>query len=205
MKLQESIRRILREETQKLPAFVIRRLKGTDFLDILKSEVMHNRRYYDNFHDNLVSSTTEVASGKIPTEFDSDDRIDAWIDALGDYLMDRYGDEIKEYIDKVYSAGVFNDDGYRYKFMRHFNMKLPDYGKNYDTWGDLLNNQGEMFPIDWWKIKDELDKIDNGEIFFMRPNDERNNSNYYYSIVKVPKVTNSIYQNKDYKRLEIKL
>ena len=49
----------------------------------------------------------------------------------------------------------------------------------------------------------ELDKIDNGEIFFMRPNDVRNDTTYYYSIVKVPKVTNSIYQIKDYKRVKI--
>jgi hypothetical protein len=84
-------------------------------------------------------------------------------------------------------------------------MKLPDYAKNYDTWGDLLNYNGHMFPIDWWKLKDELDKIDNGEIFFMRPNDVGNDTTYYYSIVKVPKVTNSLYQNKDYKREEIKL
>jgi len=211
MNLQENIRRILREETKKLPAFVVRRLKGTDFLDLLKSEVMHNHKYYDNFHDNLVSSTTEIASGKIPTEFDSDDRIDAWIDALGDYLMDRYGDEVKEYIDKVYSAGVFDDDGYKYIFVKHSERDWESRNSigsslNYDTWGELLYKKGVGFPIDWWKVKDELNKIGSGEVLFSRPEDESNWSGYYFSIVKKkPDEVYSIYPIGDYKRLEIKL
>ncbi len=211
MNLQENIRKILREEPQKLPAFVIRRLKGTDFLDLLKSEVMHNHKYYDNFHDNLVASTTEVASAKIPTDFGSDDRIDAWIDALGDYLMDRYGDEVKEYIDKVFTDDVFKNDGYIYAFVKHSERDWESRNSigsslNYDTWGELLYARGVGFPIDWWKVKDELNKIGSGEVLFLRPEDESNWSVYYFSIVKKkPEEVNSIYPIKDYKRLEIKL
>lgn len=210
MNLQENIRRILREETQKLPAFVVRRLKGTDFLDLLKSEVMHNHKYYD-FHNNLVASTTEVASAKIPTEFDSDDRIDAWIAALGDYLMDRYGDEVKEYIDKVFTDDVFKNDGYMYIFVKHSERDRESrnsigFSESYGTWGNLLNTRGSLFPIDWWKVKDELNKIGSGEVLFLRPGDEGNGSGYYFSIIKKkPEEVNSIYPIKDYKRLEIKL
>lgn len=204
MKLQENIRRILREETQKLPGHVLRRVTPQNFLNGLKRSAIYNYKYNQDMDDNILSASLDVAYGSLPEDDDEID-IDSIASDFADFLFQKYGNEIKDYINKVYSAGVFDDDGYRYKFMRHFNMKLPDYAKNYDTWGDLLNYNGHMFPIDWWKLKDELDKIDNGEIFFMRPNDVGNDTTYYYSIVKVPKVTNSLYQNKDYKREEIKL
>ena len=203
MKLQESIRRILREETQKLPGHVLRRVTPQNFLNGLKMSVIYYNKYGEDMDDTIWRASVDVAYNSLPEDDEID--IDSIASDFADFLFQKYSNEIKEYINKVYSAGVFDDDGYIYKFVRHFNMELPDYAKNYDTWGDLLNNNGYMFPIDWWKLKDELDKIDNGEIFFMRPNDVGNDTKYYYSIVKVPKVTNSLYQNKDYKRGEIKL
>ncbi len=203
MKLQESIRRILREETQKLPGHVLRRVTPQNFLNGLKMSVIYYNKYGEDMDDTIWRASVDVAYNSLPEDDEID--IDSIASDFADFLFQKYSNEIKEYINKVYSAGVFDDDGYIYKFVRHFNMELPDYAKNYNTWGELLNNNGYMFPIDWWKLKDELDKIDNGEIFFMRPNDVGNDTKYYYSIVKVPKVTNSLYQNKDYKRGEIKL
>ena len=190
MNLQENIRRILREETQ-IPTHLRRRLRFEDTLDVFK---INSIRFMDDrsVTKAILSSSRRTASSLIPDNEDDDSnplygRSDI-IDILSKYLISEYGDEIKEYLQKAFPEGCFDDDGYKYVFWKHSErFGGSGFSEAYSTWGKLMIFKGWWFPLNWKKIKSELDKSNQTDLVILKPGDKHNNFGYYFTIRKIKK------------------
>ena len=147
------------------------------------------------------------ALSKWDNEEMSQEVFDEWSKELRVFLINKYGDELKEYIKKVYSDDNNEYDGYTYTFVKHANENFKLENKFYNSdryykWSTLIRKKGSILPIDWWRVKDELDKIEKGEILFVRPEDE-GSGGYYFSIIKELRQDKT--PDEGYKKVEIKL
>lgn len=211
MNLQESIRRILREEidgsiykslggignrvlTESIPPKVLRRLNFMgDLLDDMK---VNSLRYYDKelSFDELIQITSNYTTNTIlpwsderGNDYDYDEYT-TWFNIITDNLRKNYGKQVEEYISKVLPKNSFDNDGYKYIFWKHSEINGGSgFSEGYNTWGDLITKRGWWFPLDWWEIKADLDKMDEGRKIILRPNDEHNDLGYYFSIKKMKK------------------
>lgn len=188
MKLIETIKRILEEETQ-IPSFLKRRLNyrsEDEILSALKRNSLRNLRLYtmdrDKFQKRVFESTAyEMVDW---TDDMSEEKLDGTIPILAEYLKNNYQNEIDEYFDNLYTGDIHSTHS-KYVFYKH----LETYGgrgfkKGFDSWYKLLESYGYWFPIDWWEVKKELDKVESGSTLIMRPGDKLNNFGYYFTIIK---------------------
>lgn len=189
MNLQESIRRIINEDI-KIPIYILRRLDFSSLSDQMKEGVLRNFNTHVSL-DTIIDSASEyVASEIIPWEDPEENVIpeedlNNWVKTLKEYIFHKYGEETKEYVKRVLPNGVFNDDGYKYVFVKHSEQNGGSgFSESFDTWGDLILGFGSWFPLDWNEIKSDLDKMDEGKKIILKPNDKHNNYRYYFSIIK---------------------
>lgn len=185
---QKTIRRILREETQ-IPISVMRRLKLNRMPDMMKS---YSLREFKGMTKELIIQTAALRSAKelLPwhdergIDYD-DDEYQRWVNLLTEYFIETYGNETLKYFEKVLPSGSFDYDGNRYTFIKHSEyIGGNGFSESYFTWADLMETRGWWFPIDWWDVKDKLDKIDDGRVTFLRPGEPHNTMGYYFSIYK---------------------
>lgn len=185
---QKTIRRILREETQ-IPISVMRRLKLNRMPDMMKS---YSLREFKGMTKELIIQTAALRSAKelLPwhdergIDYD-DDEYQRWVNLLTEYFIETYGNETLKYFEKVLPSGSFDYDGNRYTFIKHSEyIGGNGFSESYFTWADLMEKRGWWFPIDWWDVKDKLDKIDDGRVTFLRPGEPHNTMGYYFSIYK---------------------
>lgn len=189
MNLLKTIKRILREETE-LPVNIRRRLKISDSLiDNFKK----NSLYYIDNNDILktleygaYSTADSMISYDDEEEFFSDEsKHDKMVNILSDYLIDKYGDEVKNYLEKILPEGSFDDDGYGYIFWKHSErFGGSGFSESYPTWGELIKKRAGWFPIEWSEVKDELDKKGETDLLILKPGDKHNSMGYYFSILK---------------------
>jgi len=188
MNLQESIRRILREES-KLPISILRRIKLGDYLDDMK---MNSLRHYEkgiSLNSMIDYGARRQATYEIPWHDDEGDAYDNeswenWIQTFKSFLIKNYGEETLNYLVKILPNGVFNDDGFKYVLNKHSepNGGGLKFSQTYKTWGDLLIDKGWWFPLNYWEIKEKFDKMDSGTILISKPGEIEGGG--YYSIKK---------------------
>jgi hypothetical protein len=188
MNLQESIRRTLSEDV-KIPIYILRRLDFSSVPDQMKEGALRN--FNKNISlDMIIDSVSEyVASEIIPWWFEEneipEEDLNNWSKSLKKYIFHKYGEETKEYVKRVLPNGVFNDDGYKYVFVKHSEQNGGSgFSGSFDTWGDLILGYGWWAQLDWNEIKSDLDKMDEGKKIILKPNDKHNNYGYYFSIIK---------------------
>ena len=188
MNLQDNIRRILREETQ-IPIPIRRRLKfGVNILDDMKanslryagnrtiSEVIEKSAYFTA--DNMVKYDEALEE----YDWETYEKI---IDKISEYLIGEYGNEVREYLKKTLPEGSFDDDGFKYIFWKHSETHGGNgFSESYPTWGKLMTNKGWWFPINWWEVKSELDRLGQSDLMILKPGDKHNTMGYYFSIRK---------------------
>jgi hypothetical protein len=187
MNLQYNIRRILREETQ-IPIHIRRRLKFGDTVDVFKKNSL---RYMDE--RSVIKAIAKGANytGSEMVPYDEDDDSYSWdehgdiTNILSEYLISEYGDEVREYLEKTLPEGSFDDDGFKYIFWRHSETHGGSgFSESYPTWGKLMVNKGWWFPINWWEVKSELDRLGQCDLTILKPGDKHNTMGYYFSIRK---------------------
>lgn len=191
--MRNLIKQILREEVQILPN-VRRRLRlGNIANDMKKNALSH---YEKGKSPNIIINQAArfTAADIVPwhdeqgADYD-DDTHEGWINSVKDFLIKKYGNETMEYLNKVLTNDVFNDDGNNYTLIKH---SEPNGGSGfsqvYKSWGELLIDKGWWFPLDWWEIKDKLNNMESGGIRILKPGDEHNEFGYYFSIRKEPHV-----------------
>ena len=190
MNLQESIRRILREES-KIPQQVRRRISSFDNLsDRMKKESLRYIGKGISLDTVIDYAAIFITQEVIPWHDEQgndypQEEYSKWFESFRKFLMDEYGEETKEYLEENELEGSFDDDGYKYVFWKHSEPSGGNgFSEGYDTWGKLLQARGWWFPLDWKKIKSELDKMDEGKKLILRPNDKHNTMGYYFSIIK---------------------
>ena len=117
-------------------------------------------------------------------DYDNDEYID-WVRIIKEYLIENHGKETEEYLLKVLPEDSFSNDGHKYVFWKHSEINGGNgFGDTFNSWGDLILNYGWKFPLNWWEIKSELDKISEGRKIILRPGDKHNNFGYHFSIIK---------------------
>jgi len=187
------IKQILREEVQILPN-VRRRLRlGNIGNDMKKNALSHYEK--GKSPNIIINQAARFTAADIVPLFDAqgndydDDTHEGWINSVKDFLIKKYGNETMEYLNKVLTNDVFNDDGNNYTLIKH---SEPNGGSGfsqvYKSWGELLIDKGWWFPLDWWEIKDKLNNMESGGIRILKPGDEHNEFGYYFSIRKEPNV-----------------
>jgi hypothetical protein len=183
MGLQQTIRRILREESE-IPASVKRRLRLDKVLNLMKKNSL---RYFKGNTKNSIfdASALETAKDILPwhdeqgSDYDNDD-YQKWLGIVTEYIIKNYGKETMEYFDKVLPQGSYDNDGNKYIFTKHSEINGGNgFSESYYTWGDLILGRGWLFPINWWEVKEKLDNIDKGRVVFLKPGDEHNDMGYY--------------------------
>jgi hypothetical protein len=184
MNLQKSTR-IIKEES-KLPINILRRLDlSVGLFDRMKKAALI--KSIDgpfNVHNVARYAAEEIIPWHDEDGNDYED-FGIWVYDFKDFLINKYGEQTKEYINKVYPQGGFKSDGYDYIFLKHSDINGGSgFSEGYTTWGNLLLGRGWRFPLDWWEIKADLDKMDEGKKIILKPNDKHNTYGYYFSIIK---------------------
>lgn len=140
---------------------------------------------YDFKHKSAMDTAWEM----VQYDEDYEDELSIYADHLKKQLIDSYGDIIQDYFNRVFDDKNFKDDGYKYIFVKHSKLNGGQgFSEGFPTWGELVTNYGYWFPIDWWKVKERLDELENGgRLLYLKPGDKHNDMGYYFTIKKVKK------------------
>jgi len=190
--MKNIIRRILQEET-KIPISIRRRFNGDKVLGFMKTNAIKKLSSSPGLRSSIIDvAALETAKEVLPWydengEDYAEDDYQMWLKSVVEYLIQKYGKEIKEYVDKVLPQSAYNRDGANYVFIKHSERGGGgagfSEGGNF-TWADLMGKRGWWFPINWWEVKEKLDIKDSGMVTFLKPGDEHNKFGYYFSIKK---------------------
>ena len=190
--LQEHIKKLLKEESE-IPNQVRRRMftqSSDDIFDKIKKSSLGMLKGGGSINTMVDFGAKDVAKDIVPwhdeqgRDYDNND-YQKWIEITKKYIIDKFGEETKNYLQEILSDGIFDEDGNKYIFWKHSERNGGSgFGDTFNTWGDLLKNYGGWFPLKWNEIKSKLDKMEKGELLFLKPGDKNNNYGYYFSIVK---------------------
>ena len=182
--LQESIRRILREEldNNSLSTYVRRVVNLTDenIKKILKGEIAYhsNHRLGGESLDRFLQRITFDTAGELTKWFDQEE-YDKNFDSVEKYIKDNYTDFIFDYFNETFKE----DEESKFCFIKHSER----YGGRgftecTDSWFKFLNKFVSWLPnTDWNKVKEELKTKD--RVLLARPL-EGHIYEYYFSVLK---------------------
>lgn len=108
---------------------------------------------------------------------------------LKSYLVEKYGDDIVEYIKDFYNESG-DEQGAIYQFRKHAERNGGNgFTDSFHTWNQLLKAYADWFPnLDWKELKDKLDSMkDKQPLLIATPEDKFNSMNYYFSLLKMDK------------------
>ena len=182
---------MLQESIKKIPTHVLRRIKLSKMTDeIMKTNSLRMMGKGVSLRSAISAGAAFTASDIIPwhdeegRDYDNDE-YNYWVKIIEEYLIENYGKETEEYLLKVLPKDSFNDDGNKYVFWKHSEMNGGNgFSDTFNSWGDLMLKYGWWLPLDWGKIKSELDNMSEGKKIILRPGDEHNRFGYYFSIIK---------------------
>jgi hypothetical protein len=179
------------KEQSKIPTHILRRLRLSDLSDDMKKNSLRLIELGEPLDTTISKGAKFTTDDKIPyhdqegNDYDEND-LNEWGEIFKKYLIDNYGTQTKEYISKTIQNKDFNNDGNKYVFWKHSEINGGNgFSESHETWGELILGRGWWFPLNWWEIKSELDKMDEGKKLILRPGDKHNTMGYYFSIIKV--------------------
>jgi len=186
MSLKQIIRKILRES--RLPINVRRRINYDEenINNLLKKFALRNLGQNKKIHITSRLTCRDVAYellDGIQSEF-GDTEFNYMENVLTDYLEEKYGEQLKEFIKDFYDESG-NELGSRYVFEKHSERHGGNgFSEGYETWNLLLKHYASWFPdLDWKELKMKLDNMKSGgKILIKKPGDINNNMGYYFSL-----------------------
>ena len=191
MNLQETIRRILKEETNPLNS-ALRRVSFTDE-DVIHFLKKFSLRFLNDINDMdlLITKICNFTAYELIEPgllHMSDEDADNAVDELSKKLKDKYIDFIKDYINDLISI----DDNETYCFRkhsdRHMDMRIDrGFGECVEGWVNFMDKYGSWFPdLDWNVIKEKISSNPNKYLLIKNPL-ENHPFEYYFSVLKVDK------------------
>jgi hypothetical protein len=190
MKIENIIRRILREDTANPYYSALRRVMFDD--DDIK---LHLRKYVFGFQthkkvadDEFIERASNHAAYEVLEPgllHMSDEDIHIALDELTRRIKEKYSDFIKEYKAEVFK----NDDDETYCFRKHSDRymdmkKNTGFGDCVTGWIPFLSQYGGWFPdLDWNEIKEKISSEPNKYLLIKKPL-EGHNFEYYFSVLK---------------------
>ena len=202
MNLQETIKRILREE---LNSSVRRRLNFDKIDKVINSKKISNFQKNKSIENSIVATIHMTMYEIMPREYDDEeDTVEyykVW-DSIKAYLNDKYSEELRQYFEKRQRDAEEDKNplGIRYIFVKHdkpyYNSGWSGFADGFDSFDDMVTKYGDWVDVDWDEIKKKLDNINDypdntftGK-YKSRPlklisiGDEGNRWGYNFSVVK---------------------
>jgi hypothetical protein len=192
MGLRDTIKKILKEEV-KIPVSLKRRLNYLDDEDILSQLKKNSLTRNPSMDESIKIGFLNVAHDIVPYDEDMDeDELMEYVMKIEEYLLEKYYKIVKDYLQKVFNSKDMIPDGNRYVFWKHSEPSGGNgFSEGYDNWEEFVRHKGSWFPIDWWEVKSKLDEIPEGKegrVLIKKPGDKDNIYNYYFSVIKKPRV-----------------
>lgn len=194
--MRELIKKILREE---LSPIVKRRLNVLDMdkLVNLKKQISFNPRMSVDY--NVKNTIRKIAGEIYPTHntFSTDQEYESSWDLLIDFLEKKYSDELTEYFTKRKEEyEITPPKPFTYTFVKH-DKNNAGFSQSFPNLESLVYQMGDYLPIlDWYEVKDKLDKIDyfpnntftgnysSNRMLISPAGDDGNDWGYSFSIIK---------------------
>lgn len=191
MRLRSVIRKVLKEE-MKLPTFIRRRTRYNeeDIINFLKRYSLRflTKRTYNSPESVLKDACSETAYEIVDSThtFIDEDSFDQYQDEIYIFLMKKYGDQLKDFIEDFYSESG-DEFGYDYVFRKHSERNGgKGFSDSFPSWNDLLMVYSSWFPdLDWKEIKRKLDDMEGNQLLIKSPKEKNNDTNHYFSVYKV--------------------
>ena len=187
------------EET-KIPTSLKRRLNfgDGDVFNQLKKQALSSYRYSKDNLAGLPSRacyyTAYVFIDEVPELYEMpDDEKQKLVDELAEFFRERYGKQLKEFIDNFFELDN-NVQGNSYTFWKHADRHGGNgFSDTFESWNELLRNFASWFPdLDWKEVKKKLDGMEGKPLLIKKPGDKNNNMGYYFSLIK----KNTLRENK---------
>jgi len=164
MKLQETIKRILREEINSQ----LRRRLNFGEIDTLIDRIKIGKFKKDNPIEDSIDATIQIAMYDImPREYEDLDTVEyykIW-DGIKEYLKNRYTEELRQYFEKRQRDAEEDKNplGIKYIFVKHdkpyYNSGWRGFAEGFDSFSDMITEYGNWIDVDWDEIKKKLDNI----------------------------------------------
>jgi hypothetical protein len=200
MNLQESIRRILREE---LAPSIRRRLNFHDIKRIIDNTKIENFLKNQDIEKSVHNTIRSVMYDLMPKELeDHEDEYHKVLDEIKKYLINHYTEELTQYFEKR-QRDVDNEKnplGIKYIFIKHDkpygNSGWSGFATGFNSFDDMITKYGNWVEVDWDEIKKKLDNINDYPVqtytntMNSRPlrissvGDKGNDWGYNFSIIK---------------------
>jgi len=188
MNLQETIRRILKEETNPLNS-ALRRVSFTDD-DVIHFLKKFSLRFLNDINDMdlLITKICNFTAYELIEPgilHMSDEDADNAVDELSKKLKDKYSDLIMGYVNDLISI----DDNETYCFRKHSDrymdmLKNRGFGECVKGWVNFMGKYGSWFPdLDWDEIKEKISSNPNKYLLIKNPL-ENHPYEYYFSVLK---------------------
>lgn len=204
MNLQETIKRILREEISSL---LRRRINFSNIENILKKIRVGVFRKDEPTENSVLATIQRALYDIMPEGFEDDDEeyFKVW-DEIKQYLKDTYSDELTQYFEKRQRDAEedTNPLGIKYIFVKHdkpyYVSGWSGFADGFKSFDEMITKYGNYVDVDWDEIKKKLDNINDypeptyADTMNSRPlrissiGDEGNNWGYNFSVIKqIPK------------------
>ena len=186
-KIDESL---IKEEESSIPSFIKRRTNFTEeeikkYLKKFAIRVFEPNKKMDYIISKACHNTAYEILDTITSSVD-DNTFREYEYKLTNYLKEKYGDFIKEFLTEFYDAEG-DELGNKYIFMKHSERQGgTGFMSSYNTWNELLKEYSWWFPdLDWKKIKEKLNGMIGQTLLIKKPGDENNTMNYYFSVKRL--------------------
>lgn len=179
-------------EESTVPPSLRRRLNfgDGDVFNQLKKQALSSYRYSKDNLAGLPSRACHYAAyvfiDEVPELYEMpDDEKQKLVDELAEFFRERYGKQLKEFIDNFFELDN-NILGDSYTFWKHENRHGGNgFSESFESWNMLLRSFASWFPdLDWKEIKKKLDGMEGKPLLIKKPGDKNNNMGYYFSLIK---------------------
>jgi hypothetical protein len=187
--IKNTIRKILKEETE-MPLQLRRRIEFDEdvVINYLRKFAIWAFEPGKRMEVVISKACSNAAYELIESvSLDMDDKTFGVLEKkVTNYLKEKYGEYIAEYISKFYNESGDEEDT-TYVFWKHGDRNGGNgFSEGFKTWNELLRRYGSWFPsLDWADIKETLDSMqDNKPLLIVKPDDKFNSMGYYFSLIK---------------------